>query len=216
MLTYCGKEGHLNSECFIKHPKKTSWFGKKNRGGGETSISNLEIQVSNIDTRDAGSINITNQAISISLSLASFQLIDALALGKVSRVFAFSEMLGNMLAVSDLSALTPLAPGNPSVMPCDISATKLESPSLMILRHPDIWIGDTGASYQSTAHCSGCINKRVAGSSSIGSTGEAVQATYTVDIPGHFMKRDGTLGSTGTLTEFGYSPKNNFNLLSIC
>jgi hypothetical protein len=126
-------------------------------------------------------------------------------------------MLGDMLAsdVSDLSALPPVPSGNPLGMPTDISVTELESPSLKLLRHPDIWIGVTGASCHSTAHISGCINKRTAGSSSIGFTGEAVQATFTVDIPGHFINRDGTLGSAGTLTEVGYSPKDNFNLLSI-
>jgi hypothetical protein len=54
-------------------------------------------------------------------------------------------------------------------MSCEISTIKLESPSLKILCHPDIWIGDTGASCHSTAHLSGCINKCVAGSSSKGS-----------------------------------------------
>jgi hypothetical protein len=107
-------------------------------------------------------------------------------------------MLGDVLAsnVSDFSALTPLAPDNPLGMLCDMSATELESPSLKIFRHPDIWIGGNGASCHSNAHRSGCIYKCVAGSSSIGTTGEAVQATYTVDIPGHFVNRDGTLGST--------------------
>ena len=33
--------------------------------------------------------------------------------------------------------------------------------------------------------------------------------------PGHFVNWDGTLGSTGTLTKVGYSPKDNYNLLSI-
>ena len=47
---HCDKSGHLESECFVKHPnKKPSWFGKKKQGGGETSNSNLEIQVVNLD-----------------------------------------------------------------------------------------------------------------------------------------------------------------------
>jgi hypothetical protein len=133
------------------------------------------------------------------LSSASLQLIDASARGEVSGVFAPSVMLGYMLAsdVSDLLAFPPVPCGNPSGVPTDISATELQS------RHPDIWIGYTGASYHSTAHLLGCINKCTAGSSSIGSTGKAVQATCTVDIPGHFVKQDGTLGSTETLTEVG-------------
>jgi hypothetical protein len=50
---HCDKEGHLDSECFIKHPeKKPSWFGKKSKGGSETSANNLEIQVVNIDSQD--------------------------------------------------------------------------------------------------------------------------------------------------------------------
>ena len=75
------------------------------------------------------------------LSSASLQLIDASARGEVSGVFAPSVMLGYMLAsdVSDLLAFPPVPCGNPSGVPTDISATELE------FRHPDIWIGYTGA-----------------------------------------------------------------------
>ena len=42
-----------------------------------------------------------------------------------------------------------------------------------------------------------------------------MKALKTIDIPGLFVTKSGELGIWATLTEVNYSPKLNFNLLSL-
>ena len=42
-----------------------------------------------------------------------------------------------------------------------------------------------------------------------------MKAAKTIDLLGIFVNNDGTLGLRGTLMEVNYSPKMNFNLLSL-
>lgn len=49
----CGKEGHLESECFIKHPeKKPKWHGKSKAKKSDTEVSNTEVMIVNVDESD--------------------------------------------------------------------------------------------------------------------------------------------------------------------
>jgi hypothetical protein len=86
--------------------------------------------------------------------------------------------------------------------------------SLECLKHPDLWIGDTGASMHTTRYKAHGFNFH-AGSSSVGATGSAVEAECAMDIRGQFVNRDGLLGIVATLTDVGYSKRHNFNLLSV-
>lgn len=98
----------------------------------------------------------------------------------------------------------------------EISAGKLDLPlSFETLRHPSIWLADTGASSHSTNNMLGATNVVAKGVSSLGPVGRATEFTHTVDIPGQFMTKDGSLGLSTTLTEVGYNAKNNFNLCSL-
>ena len=76
--------------------------------------------------------------------------------------------------------------------------------SLECLKHPDLWIGDTGASMHTTRYKAHGFNFH-AGSSSVGATGSAVEAECAMDIRGQFVNRDGLLGIVATLTDVGYS-----------
>ena len=50
---------------------------------------------------------------------------------------------------------------------------------------------------------------------SLGHTDEVVKALKTIDIPGCFVTKSRELGIQTTLMEVNYSPKLNFNLLSL-
>ena len=87
--------------------------------------------------------------------------------------------------------------------------------SFDILSEDDIWICDTGASSHSTHNKSGATNVRASGSTSLGHTGDALQATSTFDLAGMFLGKDGSERLKCTLTDVSYSNKLNFNLLSL-
>jgi hypothetical protein len=86
--------------------------------------------------------------------------------------------------------------------------------SLDCLKHPDLWIGDTGISMYTTRYKMHGFNF-CAGSSSVGATGSAVEAECSMDIRGQFVNRDSSLGIVATLTDVGFSTWHNFNLLSV-
>ena len=67
----------------------------------------------------------------------------------------------------------------------------------------------------STPYRLGAKNERTSGSASLGHAGEAVKATSTIDLPGRFVAKDGTLGMKGTLADCNFNESLNFNLLSL-
>ena len=98
----------------------------------------------------------------------------------------------------------------------ELSAAKMEmSTSFEILYVSDIWICDTGASSHSTNNATGAKNVQDSGSPSLGLTDEAMKAVKTIDVPGQFVTKDGSLHIQAVLTEVNYGPKLNFNLLSL-
>ena len=82
------------------------------------------------------------------------------------------------------------------------------------LKHPDLWIGDTGTSMHTTRYKTHGFNF-CAGSSSVGATGSALEAECSMDIRGQFVNRDGLVGIVATLTDVGFNTRHNFNLLSV-
>ena len=50
-------------------------------------------------------------------------------------------------------------------------------------------------------------------SQSLGQSGKAVEVINTMDLPGHFLGKDGSFGMKMTLTEVKYNNKYNFNML---
>ena len=87
--------------------------------------------------------------------------------------------------------------------------------SFEILYESDIWISDTGASSHLTKDATGAKNIQDSGSPSLGHTNEAMKAVKTIDVPGQFVTKDGSLGIWAVLPEVNYYPKLNFNLLSL-
>ena len=93
---------------------------------------------------------------------------------------------------------------------------QLEMPvSFELLKQTDMWICDTGASTHSSYNKEGATNERQTGSASLGHVGTAVNAECTVDVPGRFVTRNGSLGINATLQGVSYNREHNFNLLSL-
>ena len=98
----------------------------------------------------------------------------------------------------------------------EVSAAQLTIPtSFAVLQQTDIWICDTGASSHSTNNSSGGQNVKDTGSVSLGHAGEALKATKTIDLPGQYVTKDGTLGLKATLTDVNFNETHNFNLMSL-
>ena len=98
----------------------------------------------------------------------------------------------------------------------EAAAAGMEMPvSLQILAQDDIWICDTGASSNGTFSKKGAKNIRKNGSSSLGQAGKALDAELTIDVPGQFVCKDGTLGGKAVLHDCNFNEKMNFNLLSL-
>ena len=49
------------------------------------------------------------------------------------------------------------------------------------------------------------VNKRKSGSVSLGQSGKAVKTTNTIDLPGQFCAKDGSLGLKATLNDVNYN-----------
>lgn len=144
------------------------------------------------------------------------------AFGPGPGIFSPSRMLWDLLESDDVSDLSPLMSSdledfNTVLVSSEFLLAELDLSmpySLECLKHPDLWIGDTGASMHTTRFKTNGFNFR-AGASSVGATGAAVQAECCLDIRGQFVDRDGTLGLIATLKDVGYNTNHNFNLLSI-
>ena len=95
-------------------------------------------------------------------------------------------------------------------------AAELETTTLEQLRTDDeLFVADTGASHHSSKCSSGGTNVRDSNRSSYGHTGEAVETSFTMDIPGQFIDKNGAQGVHATLRDVSYNPKYNFNLCSL-
>ncbi len=81
------------------------------------------------------------------------------------------------------------------------------SASFELLYSDDIWICNTGESSNSSKSNHGAMNVKSNGSQSLGHSGKAVEAINTIDFPGQFVFKDGSLGMKATLTEMNYNDK---------
>ena len=93
--------------------------------------------------------------------------------------------------------------GQLNILPLEMSeemAAKVKMPVLFeLLTQEDIWICDSGASSHSTRTKKGATNLRNKKSSSLGHTGSAVAAEMTIDVPGTFVRKYGSLGMEAVL-----------------
>ena len=107
--------------------------------------------------------------------------------------------------------------GSAIVVPVtEVSVAKLDMPAPFdLLKEPDIWICDTGASCHSTNSLQGATNIRNSGISTVGHAGVPITTTKTINIPGKFVSRDGTMTMSATLTDVGYNQTMNYNLFSL-
>jgi hypothetical protein len=131
-------------------------------------------------------------------------------------IFSPSQVVRDLVEsdeVSDLSALlsddledTNTCTGNTELLCAELD---LSMPySLECLKHPDLWIRDTGASMHTTRYKTHGFNF-CAGSLSVGATGSAVEAECSMDIRGVVSLY------VATLTDVGFTTRHNFNLLSV-
>ena len=84
-----------------------------------------------------------------------------------------------------------------------------------MLRDPNIFIGDTGATADVTHDKTGCINETENGALSVGIEGEASKCVSQVDLPGIICDKHGNEKLHVTLKKMRFNPKANFNLLSL-
>ena len=86
--------------------------------------------------------------------------------------------------------------------------------SIDILQEDDVWICDTGASSHSSKSDKGVRSVKESNSTSVGHAGSVVKATSTIEVPGRFLEKDGSLDMKAVLTEVSYNKGLNFNLFS--
>ena len=87
--------------------------------------------------------------------------------------------------------------------------------SLDILKNPNIFIGDTGATADVTNDKTGCVNKQENSTLSVGIDGEASKCASQVDLPGILRDKKGNEKDPVTFTSMWYNSKANFNLNSL-
>ena len=84
-----------------------------------------------------------------------------------------------------------------------------------ILRSPNIWIGDTGASGHCTAHSHGGINKRPGVTTTTGVTGGTIKASMEMDIPTKHCDKFGKGEKRIVFKNVSYLENGNYNLCSL-
>jgi len=87
--------------------------------------------------------------------------------------------------------------------------------SFEILKDPNIWIADTGATHHSTFCKAGGTNKRETEVAAIGATGKAKKPELQMDIPSVVCDKYGNELSEINMTDVSCNQENNFNLFSL-
>ncbi len=88
-------------------------------------------------------------------------------------------------------------------------------PTLQALSSPNMWIGDTGATKQSTKHRQKGINSRPLTSRTRGIYGQAVKPDVEVDLPGIYCDKYGEEQFAVKLRNVDVIPESHYNLISI-
>ena len=79
-----------------------------------------------------------------------------------------------------------------------------------LLRDPNIFIGDTGATADVTHDKTGCINEQENHALPVGIEGQASKCAYQVDLPGIICDNHGNEMQHATLTKMRYNLTANF------
>ena len=96
-----------------------------------------------------------------------------------------------------------------------VSQQAFPTHSLEILKNPNIWVGDTGATTNTCHNKDGCVNEKENNALSMGIEGKASKCHSEVDIPGIICDKYGNEVQEVTLRKCRYNPNANFNLLSL-
>ena len=96
-----------------------------------------------------------------------------------------------------------------------VSKQAFPTHSLEILKNPNIWVGDTGATTNTCHNKDGCVNEQDNSALSMGIEGKASKCHSEVDIPGTICDKYGNEVQDVTLRKCRYTPNSNFNLLSL-
>jgi len=96
-----------------------------------------------------------------------------------------------------------------------VSQKSFPTNSLSLLRDPNLFIGDTGATADVTHDKIGCVNEQENRALSVEIDGETSRCASQVDLPGIKCDKHGNELQHVTLKKMRYNPKANFNLLSL-
>jgi hypothetical protein len=88
-------------------------------------------------------------------------------------------------------------------------------PTLQALNSPNMWIGDTGATRQSTKYKQGEINSRPSTSRTRGISGQAIKPSIEVDLPGMYCDKNSNDQFAVKLQDVDVIPKSHYNLISL-
>jgi hypothetical protein len=88
-------------------------------------------------------------------------------------------------------------------------------PTLQALNSLNMWIGDTGATRQSTKHRQCGINSRPSTSKTRGISGKAIQPSMEVDLPGMYCDKNGDDQFAVNLGDVDVIPESHYNLISV-
>lgn len=92
------------------------------------------------------------------------------------------------------------------------------NPNKNLLLHPNVWIGDTGATTHLTPHKNGFTNLKKSDKKSAGATwgnGETTKTSMIGDIPGVMFNKNGVPLRKATITNVEFMPEAVFNLFSL-
>ena len=207
---HCNKVGHKEKDCWSKpgnEHKRPARFG----GAGENGASN----VNSANNAGGASYNVE-----VLMAGVEFSLEQSLICREVSGENSIDEPAKNEakdgerinlgVAVTRSKCIGEVGMGK--VEPALTFAQGVE-----ILKDPNIWIADTGASTHSTPHDYGLINRRNAHESesvTMG-VGAAVKPKQVGDIIGTQYDKYGNQSLKGKMTEVSVIPGGNYNMYSL-
>ena len=97
-----------------------------------------------------------------------------------------------------------------------LAATQLPFPdNINMLKSPNVWIGDTGASGHCTAHGGGGINVREGTTTMTGISGDSIKSEKEMDIPCVHYDKFGNKEKKMVFKNVSYLSNANYNLCSL-
>ena len=208
----CGKLGHLARNCW-DDPKNAHRRPKNWRGQGEVNNVNVD-QGNNNSTTEMLLCGLVDDAHEdTELVLNCFDHL-CKTKSEVESYLLKGNVCDNISDTSDMDEFKPLF-GKETI---ETALGQLEFPARQeILRDPNVWIADTGASTHSTAHKQGIIKTRDATGHDAVTVGNGhVESGGLVgNISGHVCDKHGSMLFEATISDVVHVPTNVFNLFSL-